>query len=503
MVIDQPETAWYATAEEVVDLIIANANRAYPGLFIKGTVEATEYRNHQFNNESCFEVLSRIASEYEFEYEYSRVNPSDPIHISVKKQIGTTLALEFTYGKGNRAYKISRIPTPREKLCTKLFAFGSTKNLPTGYGSTRLKLSAPIERWFYDMQIERTKVYEDIFPERTGTVTGYIKREKQPTWVYAPGTELSAHPVKIYTFYPDENSWELTDTTMPFDLNELKDDGVSTKYLIAGTKAKIHFNSGDLAGLEFEILSYNHATWTFKIQPITEGGVSLPSDDLYPRLSDEYNITDINLPQPYIDAAVSRLYDAAYSSMYDGIDFNPPNADYRVETNPAEDFSSILPGCRLRVIDTDFDIDAHLRVVDINSNLYSNGSTITLSPNLVKSKRAALESAVASIERSIQAAKLDDVNQTRGAEQTTREVKDGIVDPIDEKLRVDERVRRRSIDPVMLSDDAGTPQFSIKDALVETNVDGDPNKIRISAGALLNHSFYAVDRKTIKIIKEL
>jgi hypothetical protein len=118
-------------------------------------------------------------------------------------------------------------------------------------------------------------------------------------------------------------------------------------------------------------------------------------------------------------------------------------------------------------------------------------------------KRKKLEATVAKLERSVQAAKIDQVNQNRGNEQTTREVKNEIIDPVDEKLRADKIIRRRSIDPVMLSDDAGMPQFSIEAAIAEPDIEGNPNKIRINPGAIISHNYYAVDRKTIKTIKAL
>ena len=45
------------------------------------------------------------------------------------------------------------------------------------------------------------------------------------------------------------------------------------KYLIAGTPAKLHFNKGNLAGYDFELLAltgYNHATKCFKVKQFTD-----------------------------------------------------------------------------------------------------------------------------------------------------------------------------------------------------------------------------------------
>jgi hypothetical protein len=57
--------------------------------------------------------------------------------------------------------------------------------------------------------------------------------------------------------------------------------------------------------------------------------------------------------------------------------------------------------------------------------------------------------------------------------------------------------RRETLDPYALSFDSGTPQFSLKQALVSTNVDSVANQIKINAGSFLSHQYYAQDRDAI------
>lgn len=62
--------------------------------------------------------------------------------------------------------------------------------------------------------------------------------------------------------------------------------------------------------------------------------------------------------------------------------------------------------------------------------------------------------------------------------------------------------RKQTIDPYKLDYDSGTPQFSIKDAVVETNVADVANDIKINAGQIISHHYAALDRTSIGFIKQ-
>lgn len=62
-----------------------------------------------------------------------------------------------------------------------------------------------------------------------------------------------------------------------FDLNAKGSDG-STLYLLGDVAAKVKFQTGQLAGYEFDIHSYDHATRTFVLKRFTdENGMVFPS----------------------------------------------------------------------------------------------------------------------------------------------------------------------------------------------------------------------------------
>ena len=412
-VIDRSNTYWWATMDDIVGMIVTNANRAYSGLFVKGTIDTTEHRNHQLQDENCHDVLNRIASEYELEWGFSYNTSNNKIYLNVKKQLGDMTGLYLSYGPGNQLVNLKRVSSGRDQMVTRLYAYGSDKNIPASYGYPRLKLATePLTRDFYGMHIERTKIFEDIFPERTGHVSGY-------TYTASPDTTK-----------PELAIYQMVDSSMPFDLNAA--DSFGTKYLIVGTNAKIHFNSGDLAGFEFEILSYKHASKTFSLIPYKdEQGTIYPTADLYPKPTDEYKIIGINIPAEYITDAETRLQ-AAADAWID--EHYQPKATYTVETLAGVNPSGSWVGKKVNIVDTDFGIADYYRITDITTNMYNGSGSLTLSEYVDKSVRQNLQLKVATIERSLKNAKLDTVETIRANEVTSGALKNAILNPLDEKI---------------------------------------------------------------------
>lgn len=81
----------------------------------------------------------------------------------------------------------------------------------------------------------------------------------------------------------------------------------------------MHFNSGKLAGYDFEISSYDHSTRTFTLKgKEDERGLELPNDNdaaYQTGVGDTYTLSDIMLPQSYIQSAQSRLLSAANADL--------------------------------------------------------------------------------------------------------------------------------------------------------------------------------------------
>ena len=109
---------------------------------------------------------------------------------------------------------------------------------------------------------------------------------------------------------------EFTDDSMDFDLNEtVEEDPDTTKWLIPGISAKVRFTTGNLAGYEFDLHKYDHATKEIQIIPfIDENGYKFPSETspaFQMQVGDQYHFIDINLPDSYIEEAEEDLEDLA------------------------------------------------------------------------------------------------------------------------------------------------------------------------------------------------
>jgi hypothetical protein len=112
-------------AETFIDLLIANINRISSG-WEKGEVIVTDYKNIGFKQDNCYGVLGKLATEFntEFWIEGKKIN-------LVKKSRNTGFKFEVGYNKG--LYEITRVNIDSTRVITRLYAFGSSKNIPSGY----------------------------------------------------------------------------------------------------------------------------------------------------------------------------------------------------------------------------------------------------------------------------------------------------------------------------------------------------------------------------------
>ena len=368
-------TSWQSTVDEVISMLITNSERRHPGLFVKGTVAATQGRLNVFSGESCLSVLTRIVKDFELEWEFKTLE-NGSIQINVKQSINTATGLTFEYGKDKELYRVSRPVFSRENICTHLYAYGSDKNLPMSYGHPQLKLEVEPIVFPYDGDpVERTKTF-DIQPERTGEVT-----------TYAPGTPF-----------------EIVDSSMDFDLKEVDGSG-NTKWLINGQSAKIVFISGDMAGFEFEVQDYIHATKTFKLLPYTdETGTVYPTEDLFPRAGDECKILNINVPDWYVTDAGNRLSLVANAWLNELMTRDIPN---ELETKPRSAYQALYPGNLITLKHTGSGIEKTSRISEISTNLMTFVSVITLSNTVKTPLLYQISNSISKVESSVESVRVE------------------------------------------------------------------------------------------------
>lgn len=431
-------------AELQARVIVENLNRVQSGWTL-GSVITSEAKNLTYSNNNCLEAITRIAEEFGTEY---WVGTDKTINIGKR---GDILPVTFKYGKNKGLYSIERTNVNSKDIVTRLYPFGSERNLPKGYrnNSKRLQIEgAYIENntSLYGI-IESSQTFEEIKPERTGTISA------------VNGSDVL----------------EFTDSSMDFDINAT-DEGGNPTVLIPDTTPKIHFQTGDLAGYEFERSSYNHATKTFRLVKFTdEVGYDLPNSTLKPRVGDKYIILDIYMPATYVTDAEARLLAKAQESLAQN---SVPNVAYNVEPDPL--FIKRLgqtykAGDYVHVEDEDISVDRDIRIVGlernlVNTDIYDFELADTVEPSLASQIITQLENQ----DTVLKINNLKDPARARRNYKATTE----LITMIQTVLA----------EAALIGNDPAA-QYSLSQAIIKANYGGDANSL-FASSCVLAHNYY-------------
>ncbi|GAA4328604.1 hypothetical protein [Flaviaesturariibacter amylovorans] len=326
-------------------LLLQNASRLPSSSWQIGQVIAGPFKALSFSKENCYNALSRIAEAFDTEFWIEGTT----IHLT-KRRIDT--ALRFEVGRNRGLYEIVRTNFNNSSLCTILYASGSDKNLPADYrgGARRLTLPggdvfvASLNGQINYGVLEGSEVFDDVYPQRTGKVT-------------------AVDPGNIYRF---------VDSTIDFDVND---------QLLPGLTARLTFNTGNLAGYSFKVSSFDNATKTFVILKNDEERVlELPNASMKPAIGDQYVLTDIAMPQVYIDRAEEQLKARADALLEQ---LATPQLSYAVTIDPTyvkRYGITLVIGQEVMIADPHLNVERKIRIVKTTRNLLQETSyTVELS----------------------------------------------------------------------------------------------------------------------------
>lgn len=363
-----------ANLEDFGELIVRNMCRVY-GNYSWGLGDVlanTEHKLLDFTNNNCLEVLQTVCDSYEVNFRVKKIGNQNIIDLV---KIDETIKDIFRYGRHKGLYSLERTRVSNKNIVTRLFAFGGTNNIPSNYrgGATRLKMplyaiNSEGQPFITDLNavsefgaVEGSVIFDDIFPSRQGVVSSITT-----------------------------NRLEFVDMAMPFDLN---------LQLMPGLSPKVNFRDGDLAGYSFEVESYNHATKKFKIVPFEdERGFEFPSvADASFRISagDRYVLTDLLMPQSYINEAETRLYDRALDEL--AIQ-SVPAVQWALEIDEnyikskeivqGQIINYFTIGHKLHVIDNDLRIDGKAQIIGFTRDILRPYKyTLTISEQFVTKRQ--------------------------------------------------------------------------------------------------------------------
>jgi hypothetical protein len=471
-----------ANMELAMQVLINNANRISQPLgetWILGDYPDTEYKELTFNNENCLGVLQRLCGEFETEFEIETLtNKTYKLHI---RKAGSLFPATFTYGKGGGIYSLRRKNVNSSSVVTKLYVEGGTKNIKTGYRNNAMRLRLAINEESYIQQDtavaamgikEGSKIFEDIYPRRKGYVTA-----------------LAA------------DRFSFIDSDM-FNLNEKEADGKTTKWLIDGTSAKIKFNTGNLAGYEFEISKYNTATQTFTIKEYEDSrGFKMPSTETAYQIEvgNEYVLLDIIMPNdPYIVDAEAELLEKG-TKFYE--QNSQPKVEYELEIasmylRKKYESASIVnvfnTGDYLPIKDTDINVDKAIRIKGFTRDVYKDeyNYRLTISDMVDVSIIEKLISDNIEQNNIISINNLTDVAKARSNWRTTQELLNMVFDS--DGYFDAGNIRPSSISTLMLAVGNRAGQFILQNVTFSANAivanSPNPNKVQIiSNGGILVH----------------
>ncbi len=427
----------------------------------------TETKSLSFSSDNCLSALQKICQEYKVEFWIKQENGKFKIHTGA---FGNTLPITLEYGKGNGLYSLSRKNVNENDIVSRLYVNGGSTNIPNEYRGFSKNLLMPNSAYLEDTTligeiglIEGSITFDEIYPKRTGVI--------------------SALGNSVFKF---------SDSSMDFDLNEKEADGITTKYLISGTSAKIYFNTGNLAGYQFEIKKggYNNATKTFEIIPYTnEQGLKFPSettDAFQFSVGDEYKILDIYMPQSYITNAENELLAKATEQ------FNllkQPKVSYDLKTVPEFLKSLQNPiqiGDMVNVKDTALGVDKVLRVQKISKNLITDEvESIEIADAYEINFASKLILDVKEIKNVVNITKLGEINYSKLGLKTTEELKNLVFDT--DGYFDAGNIKPFSIETNMLSVGSRSQQLSFS-SVFRINQDGNANKVDVTAGVLFSQT---------------
>ena len=441
----------------------------------------TETKTITFDNANCLGALQSICQEFEEEFEIVQdiVAKTNTLHI---KKIGATLPYSFEYGMGNGLYGLSRDNVSEGQVITRLYPYGSTENIPTKYRnfSPRLKLPESYGNYIQDNAkvalyglVEEIKNYDDIKPTFKGIVT------------------------TVGALDTTKGTMTFTCANMDFDLHEKALDGVSTKYLIAGTPAKMHVNKGNLSGYEFELHKYTHATKTFEIKQFID-----ERDQKFPdtatiftfAVGDEFTLIDIIMPDVYITNAENKLKEKALED-YDKLSQN--NVKYSLDIDPlffaaiggGTDVKHLGIGDYVNVKDSALAIDKTSRIINLSRDLLTFDGykyTADISDSYEISLVTQILQDIETVSTQVQTVVVRNKEAMLSGYRRMRELQglvfdtDGYFEPTN--------IKPNSIETNMLSVGAKSQQLTLEAVIFTANKNNNPNLVNISNGKMVHFS---------------
>ena len=267
-----------------------------------GNCVATSYdKTIAFKEESCWAALGRVAEEFHTEWVIEGKS------ISLRKdERYKEDPLPLSYGKGNGFLSgVSQRGNADNLPISRLYVLGSSRNIDTTkYGASTLHLP---KSWSGErMRTDEAGNYIELL-EGNGAEGAMELSDLYPHRVGVVSSVVVANEAKHF--------YDVIDTSIPDELNY-------NDYRIRGEKAILKFETGALAGRQFEIRQsetalsgYHHQERRFELIPSEQDGFIMPSKEWAPKAGDKYAVFGIALPEEYVTRAENELLKEAIRTL--------------------------------------------------------------------------------------------------------------------------------------------------------------------------------------------
>lgn len=317
-----------AKPKEHLQLLVDNLNKREQGWSVGECIEREE-KLINYDHAYCFDALTQMATEFNTEFEIKNKR------VSLKKveyNKENPLPLSYGYNNGLRSGVLRQNASDKAPVEV-LFVQGGERNIDKSkYGSATLHLPKGVTLAFDGVKFEDEQGFNRIVERvyKTDDQGLSITRADKQNESLAEDSfdATSIYPSRVGVCSSVEsvnNKWfDIVDNSIPQDLD-------FSKCLIAGETMTIIFQSGMLAGREFEV-KYVHnkvgqkKARRFEIVPQEFDGISMPNNTFAPKVGDKYAIFHCLLPKSYINdsktmsGAEWEMLRTAIRYMYDNED---------------------------------------------------------------------------------------------------------------------------------------------------------------------------------------
>ncbi len=314
--------SYTAKPKEHLQLLVDNLNQRDSGWSVGEYVDSVE-KTISYNHTYCNESLQMMADEFNTEWEVVEKT----IHLR-KVEYNKDNPLPMSYGRGNGFLPgVGRSNFNDSRPVEILFVQGGEKNIDRSkYGSAELLLPKS-QKFEYEgrtyitdaeglsiRRFDKPIIFNnedsldcaEIYPKRVGSISSVI------------------------VVNADKNFYDIVDTSIPDNLN-------FEDCLIEGETMTIIFQSGMLAGKEFEV-KYVHKRTTingvtkvgkrFEIVPQDIDGQTMPNATFAPRPEDKYAVFNCMLPEAYICDNATKT-GGSWDMYREGVKYLYENEDQR------------------------------------------------------------------------------------------------------------------------------------------------------------------------------